>query len=282
MGGWTALFYWWRGGILELRVSDLMLTSYPVVDKNSPLPGALEAMGKYGLDRAIVLDSGRLAGVVTKRDILLKLARLRTRLSSIGGLHVSSFMSTEPVTVEASASVLEAARRMLLHGIGCLPVVEGGRLVGLLTRSQVVSYLARGRSDLRVVDVMSKPVAVLKPTDTLLHARRFVEEQDASFLPIVDEEGRLVGYVTVDRLADALIAFYERAPEKHRGARLRSLLVGDIASLRPVVVGPDDPLSRAVEEIVAKGSRGAVVMYEGRLVGVLTLHDVHRYLVVYG
>lgn len=77
-----------------------------------------------------VSAKGRLVGIVTDRDL---------RGAPAGANTVSDVMRDKPVTVPPHASVDEAARLMYHHGIGALPVVDHGQLVGILTRTDILS-----------------------------------------------------------------------------------------------------------------------------------------------
>ena len=261
----------------SLRVCDVMVREYPRVDKDDSLEEALRAMDRYELDRVIVFDEGRLSGIMTKKDVMVKLATLRTRQWSIGSLHVSNFMTPNPETINASEPLGKAVLVMAEKGIGSLPVLgDDGRVVGLLTRLEACMLL-RSRSDIRALDVMKTLPEALRETHKLLHARQLLLRYDTPFLPVLSSEGRVVGYVTTDIVADAIIAFYRRVPEKHRRERIEHLLVADVMRLRPPVVEPETPVPEVIRVIGEKRSKGVVVVHEGRLVGIVTLNDLIAY-----
>ncbi len=260
-------------------VADVMRREYPAVDKDETLEHAVRVMEKHDLDRVLAFEKKKLVGIMTKRDIMVKLATLRTRSLVPGRLHVSSFMTPNPLTVEPSVSVVEAAKTMLEKDIGSLPVVEGDEVVGLVTRWEV-AQLARELYDVRVVDIMTTSPVVLRTSHRVLHARQVIQQYGLLFVPVLDDEGRPVGYVTVDEIADALLAFHDIVPERFRKERIEHLLVDDIMRLRPPVLSPDDTLPRAVEAIASKRSKGAIVVHEGRIVGVVTLVELMKAVVL--
>ncbi len=260
----------------SLLVSEVMMRDYPRIDKDDSLERALEVMEDYDLDRVVVFDEGRLVGVMTKKDIMMKLAKLRTRLWSTGRLHVSNFMTPNPKTISASEPLAKAAIVMAEEDIGSLPVVSGEDVVGLVTRLEA-SFVLRDRSDIRALDVMRTLPEALKETHKVLHARQLLLRYDTPFLPVVDEAGRPVGYVTIDIIADAFIAFYKRVPEKYRKERIEHLLVADIMRLRPPSVAPDTPLPEVIRVIGERRSKGVIVLHNNRIVGIITLHDLVRY-----
>ncbi|HIC98559.1 MAG TPA: CBS domain-containing protein [Pyrodictiaceae archaeon] len=121
----------------------------------------------------------------------------------------------------------------------------------------------------------------LKPTDTALYARKVFETYNTIFVPVVDEGGRPIGYVTVSEIADALYAFHDIVEEKHRKKRISHLLVEDFMRLRPPYVEPDTPLPKIVEAMIEKKSKGAIVVQSDRIVGIVTLVEILKYYTLY-
>jgi acetoin utilization protein AcuB len=101
-----------------------------------------------------VLEDGRLVGMVTDRDIRLVLPSPATSLAVqelnylLARLTVGEMMTRFVVTTTPQSPVTEAAGRMLRHRIGALPVVEGRRVVGILTRSDILRAFRRLHAEL--------------------------------------------------------------------------------------------------------------------------------------
>ncbi len=86
-------------------------------------------------------DSGRLVGLVSHRALLRLVAEGKG--SEVEPVAVSSIMKTDPLTVEPGTKTLEAIRLMQDRRVGCLPVVEGGKLVGIVTERDLVFVAAK-------------------------------------------------------------------------------------------------------------------------------------------
>ncbi len=266
---------------INSSVKEIMLSDYPRVAKDETLEHAVRIMDKYDLDRAVAVKSDKIVGIITKKDIMLKLATLRTRNVVPGRLHVSSFMTPDPITLQEDAKILDAVKLMVENNIGSVPITDGEKHpLGLITRWEPL-LLAKKLSSLKAADVMTSIPEIVKRTHKVLHARQLLLKYDLIYMPVVDEANRLVGYITVDTIADAFLAFHDIVPEKHRKERIEHLLVDDIMRLRPLIAKPDDPLPDIVERILDKHVKGAVVVHNERIVGIITLKELVRAVLVH-
>jgi CBS domain-containing protein len=112
-------------------------------------------------------------------------------------------MSTQPVTLPSSATVLEAARCMQEREIGDVVVMDGDRVGGIVTdRDIVIRAVAAGLdpASCRVSDVCSGDVATLSPDDTIKRAVDLMKQKAIRRIPVV-EDGRPVGIVSIGDLA---------------------------------------------------------------------------------
>jgi CBS domain-containing protein len=103
------------------------------------------------------------------------------------------------VTTGPAARVYEALALMAQHDIGALPVLEDGRLVGVLSeRDYARGVVLRGRSsrDMTVSELMSKPVVTVLREDTIEHCMQLMTARRVRHLPVV-EQGQLIGIVTI-------------------------------------------------------------------------------------
>jgi CBS domain-containing protein len=114
-------------------------------------------------------------------------------------MNVSECMSSEVVTIDRDASLVEASHRMLDADIGFLPVVEGGRLIGIITdRDLVTRGLAENLSPTStfVQDLMSIEIVCCSPDESLEAAKARMLEHEVRRMPVIDHEGRLLGMIS--------------------------------------------------------------------------------------
>jgi CBS domain-containing protein len=113
-------------------------------------------------------------------------------------------MVDEVVTIDPSATLADAARQMRDHNVGILPVIVAGELAGVITdRDLVVRALAEGADPtLTVVGGFASgaPISV-RPDTGLAETMEIMAECQVGRLPVVDQDNRLVGIVTLGSLA---------------------------------------------------------------------------------
>jgi CBS domain-containing protein len=120
------------------------------------------------------------------------------------GKRIREVMTSDPRSVEPATSVGEAARMLRTEDVGSLPIIERGRIAGMLTdRDIVLRVVAEGRDaeSTRVADVASRELVTIDPDQSLEEAARMMSSHQLRRLPVVDEEGRLVGIVAQADLA---------------------------------------------------------------------------------
>ena len=109
---------------------------------------------------------------------------------------VQDVMTTNPTTVEPGTSMKEAAQLMKKEDVGALPVVEGARLVGMITdRDIVLRAVAEGKLDATVGGIASKDVVSVDPQQSLDEAARLLAQHQLRRLPVCEEDGRIVGII---------------------------------------------------------------------------------------
>lgn len=182
-------------------------------------------------------------------------------------MKLREIMRSSPTTVGAHETIGEAARRMLRGGIRHLPVVEDGRVVGLLDARDILRFHGEGGLESLVSSAMSTPVQTASPDDDIAEVAGRLGARKPGFLPVV-ELGRLVGVVTTtDVLATVVNMGIPATPEEPR--------VGALMTRNPATAHPDDYLLDAVGRMSNLGVRHLpVIDGDGRLVGMLSDRDV--------
>jgi CBS domain-containing protein len=128
----------------ELMVRELMVTPVSTLRRNDTLDLADDLMSLGRIRHLPVLDEGRVVGVVSQRDLFRSALAValgygeRAQKTLLKTLPVKEVMSEPAITIAPDATIQEATRLMLEHKIGCLPVVEGHTLVGIITETDLL------------------------------------------------------------------------------------------------------------------------------------------------
>ena len=114
-------------------IREVMSTELVTVDPGATVAEAATVMGTNHVGAALVMETDRLVGIFTERDILRALA---SDFDAAGHL-VSHWMTTDPFTLAPGAATNEALDLMLDRGFRHVPVVEAGRVVGIVSLRDV-------------------------------------------------------------------------------------------------------------------------------------------------
>jgi CBS domain-containing protein len=129
-------------------VRDIMQRKVVTISAGDSLSTVEDIMTLGGVRHMPVVQGGSLVGVVSQRDLLRASLSTLTdfgrdeRRAFLNVVEIEKVMSAPPVTIGPGASVREAARVMASRKIGCLPVLEEGRLVGLITETDLLRHFA--------------------------------------------------------------------------------------------------------------------------------------------
>jgi CBS domain-containing protein len=114
------------------------------------------------------------------------------------GQSIRDVMTSDPCTIDVGKSVAYAAKMMRDEDVGLAPIVEGDKLIGMLTdRDIAIRVVAEGRSpdQVTVGEVASKQVVTIDPQQDLAVALRIMAMHQVRRLPVVEQDGKLVGVV---------------------------------------------------------------------------------------
>jgi len=148
----------YRGAYL---VSDLM-TKYPItVKRTHSIFKVQELLAKYNISRVVVVDNDRPVGIITETDIVFskyvkpisnkskfvkqRVKQYKDRETTVRVYMVpiaEDLMTPDPYVIEASDDAAKAAEIMIEHGFSGMPVVEGEKLVGIITKTDIVKGIA--------------------------------------------------------------------------------------------------------------------------------------------
>jgi CBS domain-containing protein len=231
---------------------------------------ALRLMDDEDVRHLTVLDGERLLGVVSDRDLVGVVGSVATPGARSRAVPVRDLLRAPLVTIGPDASVADAARELLHEGVGCLPVIRGVELAGLVTEMDVLAAYAQevGRSrpgtdrHPRVSEVMTRELQTVAPDASFEEVAALCRDLQVRHLPVI-EQGRLVGLLS-DR--DLRAAAGDGRPGETP--------VRELMSTEVITVSPNDGAAQAARLLVSNRISSVAVVAGGRLVGLVTVVDL--------
>jgi predicted transcriptional regulator len=126
----------------SIKVSEIMTQKVTTVNKNVTIEALVKKFKRYDFHSFPVLHKKRVVGIVTKTDLLRVIDT--KELGNIAATHVEDIMTPHPITIAPDALLHDAASSMRKNHIRILPVVEEGKLIGLLSYSDLVRTVFKG------------------------------------------------------------------------------------------------------------------------------------------
>jgi CBS domain-containing protein len=122
-----------------MKLRDIVGAEAPIAAPEESAGSAWERMRAQGIDHLVVLRDKEVVGVLSRHDLGGPSGGSHRRM----GRRVADLMKTDVVSATPGTDVRSAAALMRRNGIGCLPVIDRGRLVGLVTVSDLLGLLER-------------------------------------------------------------------------------------------------------------------------------------------
>lgn len=171
----------------EMLVKDYMTKDVVSVEIPSSRDDVLRILKRTGISGVPVIKEDELIGIVTRKDILHNAEENQIAL----------LMSPDPLTIHPEALLAEAAKIMTNFNVRRLPVVEGNKLVGLLSVSDLVSAVAKinDKREIRDRFVDKQTFAIWEETP-LPVVGRIMELAEVDAMPILNQLNRLTGIIS--------------------------------------------------------------------------------------
>lgn len=260
-----------------MKLTEIISKDFPTLDKNRPLLDALENLNKLGAESICVDDGGKLLGSLSHRDVLFRVGAQRLRAVAPESLYISGFFKEFPATLSNDTSVRKAAKLMLETTSAALPMYYGETLLGIVFRRSMLRLL--DTTSVTVSSMMRKNFPIIRPHDRVIHARKLLLENNIAIIPVVSEEGRLLGTVTEREVLNSLIEFQKYVPEKHQKSRIRQLTISSAMKVGSPTVGAETTLNDA-STAMSSGSLPALLVTEGdKVLGTVSSEDILQYIV---
>jgi len=146
----------------------------------------LKILKRTGISGVPVIKDGQIVGIITRKDLLRKPDETQLGL----------LMTPNPITIGPGETIADAARLMIRHGIRRLPVVEDGRLVGLLSVSDLILAIAQMKCSIPIRSVYTSQTFAIWEETPLTVVGRVMEISGFDAIPILDADNTLRGIIS--------------------------------------------------------------------------------------
>jgi CBS domain-containing protein len=247
-----------------LEVGDVTSKSVVTISPNeTAVSAALKMMSENNVSCIVVVEDGSAVGIITETDFLRKVAKNEKDFDKI---KVAEIMSSPVVSVPSNVSVFEAGRVMKEGIIKRLPILEDGRLAGIVTQTDLIRVLASYGMWRDAVEVMTEDVAGVQQDATVAEAAEIMTARNISCI-VALQGNEAVGVLTERDLLKRVIA-PQKDPAKVKMAEVMS---------SPVMSVPPGCSVFSASKIMEKSHiRRLVVMENKQLCGIITQTDIFR------
>lgn len=276
-----------------MRLASLMKTIIFSVKPGDSLDRAICLMDEHNIHHLPVVEDERLVGVVSDRDLLVAVGwklecerRPEPRSEVVGPKEVRSIMSQPPIFLGPDNQIHTAARLMAEGKIHCVPIVAQGKLIGLVTSTDILNAFCPPRrlsaDSPRLQDEVSSHMRVsvltIHPEEPLHHAVQIMRQAGIRHLPVT-VESRVVGMVSdrdVRRACGTEMVEDEKAQARGEFYMGPSIVM-EIMSRHLQLVREDNLIIDAIGRLVDHQIGSLPVVRDGHhMVGLLTDTDLLR------
>ena len=134
------------------NVKEIMTKSVITIGMSGTVREAAKLMNQQNVGDLVVIDGGMAKGIVTERDLVRRVIAQRKPLDT----KINEVMSSPPITVQENCSLRDAARKMVKYKIRRLPVMQDGKLVGIIATSDFARQLSKKSFSEAVIAAMTR------------------------------------------------------------------------------------------------------------------------------
>jgi len=171
---------------LSILVKDVMVHDVAYVGIPGSRDDVLKTLQEWKVSGVPVVKKGEVVGMITRTDLLKNREEDQTAL----------LMSRDPIVVSPESSVVDASKQLLKHGIRRLPVVDGKKLVGIITVADIVRVAEGLNIKESIEPYLEKETMVLWSEMPLPVAGAVMEYAFVEACPVIDTNLKLVGIIS--------------------------------------------------------------------------------------
>lgn len=278
-----------------MKVKEIMNSPVLAVKPADTIAHAKNLLLRHKVKRLIVMDKGKLSGILTMHDLAVRL-RMESptwRMRTIDNIPVSRVMSKDVLSVSLGTDVSKAAAMMLDRGISSLVVADGEEISGIITKTDLVRHFSESLTNrFKVRDLMSKDLVTVNRLHSIARVVELMEEYGVRRAMVTDGD-KPVGLITESDVAFAQLDLPDKGARERkvrytrkieRGGRPRAryikyvalLTADDVMQKELITIDAESDAAQAASLMIKNGISGIPVVEGEKLVGILTKTDITK------
>lgn len=252
-------------------MKDVMSKDLVYVSPDDSVSKIISLVEEYFFREILVIENKKLRGIVYSKEIA------KRGITDPSKTKVSNLTISSPPTLSLEQDIEYAANMIFKTGLRALPVVESGKVVGIVSLHDIVDVASKSKEFRQTIAeaIMSAPEIVRDDTD-IGNARMLMREKNISRIPIVDKNEKLFGVVTIFDLLKAVkprerLNFYSMTTEKET---TMGIPISTVMTKLPTKVDRKTSLSDIVSLMRKDQTDGVIVAENDFPVGVITEKDL--------
>jgi CBS domain-containing protein len=278
-----------------MNVADIMSSPVYVLNADEPVSRARKLMLRHRISTLLVLNEGKMVGIVTKSDITNRLAQAEPlwRRRPIDQIPIKLLMTESVITIYPEASISQAAALMLENGVHNIPVVKND-IVGIITRTDLVRYVAENSEEMKtkIPKLMSEDIVSVHRHHTINHVIDEMNRNEIERVIVKDDAGNPVGIISSKSLALNLLTDFQgelstksikMARKSSPGGQKTFRYVKEVPLIaEDIMVSPinsidvNENVSEAAKKMIEEGVTALPVSDGENIVGILSRTDIMK------
>lgn len=278
-----------------MNVADIMSSPVYILNADEPVSRARKLMLRHRISTLLVLNEGKMVGIVTKSDITNRLAQAEPlwRRRPIDQIPIKLLMTESVITIYPEASISQAAALMLENGVHNIPVVKND-IVGIITRTDLVRYVAENSEEMKtkIPKLMSEDIVSVHRHHTINHVIDEMNRNEIERVIVKDDAGNPVGIISSKSLALNLLTDFQgelstknikMARKSSPGGQKTFRYVKEVPLIaEDIMVSPinsidvNENVSEAAKKMIEEGVTALPVSDGENIVGILSRTDIMK------
>lgn len=278
-----------------MNVADIMSSPVYVLNTDEPVSHARKLMLRHRISTLLVLNEGKMVGIVTKSDITNRLAQAEPlwRRRPIDQIPIKLLMTESVITIYPEASISQAAALMLENRVHNIPVVKND-IVGIITRTDLVRYVAENSEEMKtkIPKLMTGEVVSVHRHHTINHVIDEMNRNEIERVIVKDDAGKPVGIISSKSLALNLLTDFQGeistksikmtrksspgGQKTYRYVKEVPLIAEDIMVSPINSIDANENVSVAAKKMIEEGVTALPVSDGENIVGILSRTDIMK------